>query len=513
MWTHRWRASALSLLWLVAALGLAIMLAVPQPASAQARRDAQARDAQASDFDPAHKSLLKIPAASQLPVTRKVTLGADKSMIVEVPVDLQNVLVSNPEVIDAVVQTSRQVYILAKEMGEANAFFIGPDGQKVMFLEVTVARDLAALRDTMARLIPGSKIQAEMMGDNVVLSGSVMSPIDASRAGELAQRFVKGKNNVVNMLNTASKEQVLLKVQVAEIQRDALRRIGVDIPAALLNAGDFTFAKVMQNAFPVTSGIVPSAVAAASTAGVPGVNAGSAFQPSWTNGNQSVSAMIQALERTGALRTLAEPNLTAISGETAKFLAGGEFPVPIAQQNNSITVDWKQFGVNVSFKPVVLSEGKISLTITAEVSELSSDGAITLATISLPGLKVRRAETTLEIPSGGTIAMAGLLSDDTRQSVEGVPGLKNLPVLGALFRSNDYRRRETELVILVSPYIASHAAKQDLAKPNDGYMPSSELRELFFGHINRVYGHDAPPGRGRYQGDYGFIVDYPGVKG
>ncbi len=523
MWTHRLRAlarlavpirasapaagspcgtqRAAPLLWV-----LAVLAATAWGAAAQTRRDA-------AEFDPVHKSVLKIPASASLPATRKVTIGADKSMIVEVPVDLQNVLVSNPEVVDAVVQTSRQVYILAKEMGEANAFFIGPDGQKVLFLEVTVARDLGALRDTLARLLPGSRIAAEMMGDNVVLSGSVLSPIDASRAGELAQRFLKGKNNVVNMLDTASKEQVLLRVQVAEIQRDALRRIGVDVPAALLNAGDFTFAKVIQNAFPVSAGVVPSAIAAGSTAAVPGVSAGSALQSTWQTGNQTVSTMIQALERSGALKTLAEPNLTAISGETAKFLAGGEFPVPISQQNNTITVDWKQFGVNVSFKPVVLAEGKISLTITAEVSELSTDGAITLATISLPGLKVRRAETTLEIPSGGTIAMAGLLSDDTRQSVEGVPGLKNLPVLGALFRSNDYRRRETELVILVSPFIASHAARQDMARPTDGYMPENELKELFFGRINRVYGHDAPAGRGRYRGEYGFIVDYPGVKG
>jgi pilus assembly protein CpaC len=246
---------------------------------------------------------------------------------------------------------------------------------------------------------------------------------------------------------------------------------------------------------------------------IPSATAGSAFQPTWSNNGQTVSAMVQALERTGALRTLAEPNLTALSGETAKFLAGGEFPVPIAQQNNTLTVDWKQFGVNVTFKPVVLTEGRISLTISAEVSELTSDGAITLANISLPGLKVRRAETTLEIPSGGTIAMAGLLSDDTRQNVDGVPGLKSLPVLGALFRSNDYRRRETELVILVTPFIATHASRQELARPDDGYMPSSSLKELFFGHINRVYGHGGAERGVRYQGDYGFIIDYPGVKG
>ena len=506
MWTQKVRASAHLGSCLAA---LAVLVGLPaNPVDAQVRREAAA-----SDFDPTHKSVLKIPGGSALPATRKVTLGADKSMIVEVPVDLQNVLVSNPEVIDAVVQTSRQVYILAKATGEANAFFVGPEGQKVLFLEVTVARDLGALRDTIARLLPGSKVDAEMMGENIILSGSVITPIDASRAGELAQRFVKGKNTVVNMLNTASKEQVLLKVQVAEMQRDGLRRIGVDIPRAVLSAGDFTFAQVVRNAFPVTSGLVPSATAAATATGVPVVTAGSAFQPGFSNGNQSVSALIQSLERSGVIRTLAEPNLTAISGETAKFLAGGEFPVPIAQQNNTITVEWKPFGVNISFKPVVLSEGKISLTISAEVSELSSDGAITIGSISLPGLKVRRAETTLEIPSGGTLAMAGLLSDSTRQNVEGVPGLKSLPILGALFRSNDYQKNETELVILVTPYIASHAAKRDLAKPDDGYLPSSELKELFFGHINRVYGHGTPADRSRYQGDYGFIVDYPGVKG
>ena len=461
--------------------------------------------------DGQHNSSIRIAAGSSLPVTRRVTLGLNKSALVEVPIDLQNVLVSNPDVIDAVVQTSRQVYLLAKEVGEANAFFMGPDGQKVMFLEITVSRDLGALHDTIERLIPGSRVTAEMMGDTVVLAGSVSSPADANRAAELAGRFIKNPAGVVNLLDTKSKEQVLLKVQVAEMQRDAIRRLGIDLPGATLQAGNFTFAKVIQNAFPITSPLVPKATPIA--VGVPPVaSAGMALQPTWATNSQSVTAMIEALERSGVLKTLAEPTLTAISGESAKFLAGGEFPVPVAQQNNSISVEWKQFGVSVSFKPVVLTEGRISLTISAEVSEISSDGAISLASITLPGLKVRRAETTLELPSGGTLAMAGLLSDETRQSAEGVPGLKNLPVLGALFRSNDYRRRETELVILVTPYLATHAPKEELAKPGDGYVAESSLRELFFGNINRVYGHSTVP-RGRYQGEYGFIIDYPGVKG
>jgi pilus assembly protein CpaC len=245
---------------------------------------------------------------------------------------------------------------------------------------------------------------------------------------------------------------------------------------------------------------------------VPGVLAGQAAQTTWAPRSgtiNSVTTLVQALERAGLIRTLAEPNLTAISGETAKFLAGGEFPVPVATQDRQITVSWKQFGVNVAFKPVVMTEGRISLTISAEVSELSPDGAVTLLDISIPALKVRRAETTLELPSGGTLAMAGLLSDDTRQSVEGVPGLKTLPVLGALFRSNDYQRKESELVILVTPYLATHATNSEFAKPDGGFAPSSTLRELFMGHINRIYGPTGHPPQGRYEGEVGFIVEYP----
>ncbi len=479
-------------------------------AHAQGRRSAVPFDSQMG-----HNSVLSIQTGGEIPAMRKVTIGLDKSMLVEVPVDLNNVMVSNPDILDAVVQTSRQVYLLAKEVSEANAFFFGPNGQKVLLLEVTVCRDLTLLMDTIARLIPGSRVRAEMMGDTVVLSGSVTAPVDASRAAELASRFVKKKDQVVNLLTTGTKEQVLLKITVAEMQRDAIRRIGVDLSNAVLSKGEMTFAKVLQNGFPVTSSLALPAQAAAIGA-APIVAAGTALQGSWQSGNQSITGMIQALERAGVVRTLAEPNLTAVSGETAKFLAGGEFPVPVAQELNRISVDWKPFGVNVSFEPVVLSEGKISLTIAAEVSEIATENSIKLDTITLPGLKVRRAETTLELPSGGTLAMAGLLSDDTRQSVEGTPALMNLPVLGALFRSNDYRRRETELVILVTPYLATHASRQEMATPEQGFMSSSELRELFFGRINRVYGGPGHvPPRGAYHGDYGFIIEYPdaGLKG
>ncbi|MGE3914199.1 MAG: type II and III secretion system protein family protein [Hyphomicrobiaceae bacterium] len=451
-----------------------------------------------------HRSVLSIPAASELPMTRKLSIGLDKSMMIELPTDVADVLVSSPDIVDAVVQTPRRIYLLGKDVGEANAFFLGPGGQKVLLLEMTVVRDLAPVTEMLTRLIPGSKIKVSTVGPNVALTGSVLTPADAARAGDLAGRALKLKDGVVNMLSVATKEQVLIKIKVAEVQRDALKRLGVDLPNGILNRGNFNFVNVMTNAFPVTTASVPLGVA------------GTQLLSNFRRGNQDVTALIEALERSNLVRTLAEPSLTALSGETAKFLAGGEFPIPIASTDKQITITFKQFGVSTSFKPVVLDPGRISLTIQAEVSELSTEGAITITDqISVPALKVRRAETTLELPSGGTIAMAGLLSDETRQNVDGVPGLKSVPVLGALFRSNDYRRRETELVILVTPYLASHMEPGQAAAPTDTLMPPSDLQSLFFGALNRIYGKPGAKPGGRYEGSPGFIIEYPdrGVKG
>lgn len=233
-----------------------------------------------ADFDPVHKSEIVLPASLGETIERRITVGLDKSVLVDVPEDLSNVLVSNPEIVDAVVQTSRQVYLLAKAVGEANAFLVGADGRRIAVLEIVVNRDLTALNDTLQRLLPGSKIRAEMMGDTVVLGGSVMNPVDANRAADLASRMVKSKDKVVNMLATDAKEQVLLKVQVAEMNRDGLRRIGVDLPGAVVQAGNFTFTKVIQNTFPVTSGIVQGAIATSPTT-LPLVAAGSALQGNW----------------------------------------------------------------------------------------------------------------------------------------------------------------------------------------------------------------------------------------
>ena len=216
---------------------------------------------------------------------------------------------------------------------------------------------------------------------------------------------------------------------------------------------------------------------------------------------------LKAMERNGLTRTLAEPNLTAISGETAKFHAGGEFPIPINEDDGKITVEWKKFGVLLNFTPVVMSEGRISMQIKSEVSELSSEGSVEIGYLTLPGISTRNAETTVELPSGGSLMMAGLISDNTRQAVNGLPGLKNLPILGTLFRSRDYVRQESELVILVTPYVVKPVAARKLVTSDVGYSPASDGKANLLGHINRVYGRRERLPKGGERGDYGFIVE------
>jgi pilus assembly protein CpaC len=216
---------------------------------------------------------------------------------------------------------------------------------------------------------------------------------------------------------------------------------------------------------------------------------------------------MRALERDGLVRTLAEPNLTAISGEPAKFLAGGEYPIPVKDSNGQTSITFKEFGVGVAFTPTVMSEGRISLKIESEVSELSNNGAIVLDSTQIPAIKKRQANSTVELPSGGSIALAGLISDDVRQNIDGFPGLKDLPMLGTLFRSRDFIKRETELVVIVTPYLVKPVGPKDLARPLDGLAEASDRKANFMGHLNRIYGTESAAPVGDLKGDYGFIVE------
>ncbi len=484
------RTAPAILAWICTAAAAASLLAAPAAAGPRG----------ASSFSP----VIKIESADELPVQRKVTVPLHKAVVIELPVDNHDIIVSRPETLDASVHSPRRVVLYAKSLGEANAFFLGRDGRKLLILDVTVQRDLTELQDLLKQVLPGAHIKVSLSGSGVVLTGSVGQPADAARAEEVAKQFMKD-GGVVNLIAVGEREQVLLKVTVAEIQRDAVRRLGVNLPEVISKAGAFTFTKVMQNGFPVSTAVAASA-GFVGGGQVPTVAGGSALQLTHKWGGGSASAIMEMFERAGLSRTLAEPTLTAVSGETAKFLAGGEFPIPVANTNNTLSVSFKSFGVNVSFTPYVLNQGRINLKIAAEVSELTSHGAVEVQGLSIPALQVRRAETAVEMPSGSALAMAGLLSDQTRQNVDGFPELRSLPVLGALFRSKDYLRSESELVILVTPYVVKPGDPDTMSRPDEGFTPESNLRGLFLGSLNRIYSNAAVRAAGR---DVGFIVAYP----
>ena len=305
------------------------------------------------------RSIIRIPPNVPLPATRQVTLGEGKALMVELPQDSTDVIVSHIDTIDATVHTARRIMLYGKKIGTANVFILGRDGRQLLILDVAIKRDLAELGQMLRRLIPSARISVSSSGEGVVISGNVTQPTDATRAEDIARQYVKNAP-VVNLLTVSEREQVLLKVTVAEIQREAIRRLGIDLPQALLKGGAMTFGKVIQNAFPVSTAVAAAAgFNGAST--VPSLQSGSALQATANWNGNTASAIIQSFERVGLARTLAEPSLAAISGETAKFVAGGEFPVPVSSNNNTVTVTWKTFGVNVAFTPYVLTQGRINL--------------------------------------------------------------------------------------------------------------------------------------------------------
>jgi pilus assembly protein CpaC len=330
--------------------------------------------------------------------------------------------------------------------------------------------------------MPNADVHVEGVGDGVVLTGTVASPVEAQQAADVATRLVGGSDKVVNSIVVKGRDQVMLKVTVAEVARSVIKQLGIDLSASL-NYGNTVVTFNNSNPFTANNAPLVSGNALSGTFG----------------STPSVTATLRAMESAGVIHTLAEPTLTAISGESATFIAGGEFPVPAGSTCQPTTgsnlivqcqlsVAFKKFGISLNFTPVVLSEGRISLRVMTEVSELSNENAVNLNGITIPSIKTRRAETTLEIPSGGSMAMAGLIQDQTKQAINGMPGVDQLPVLGQLFRSQDYVDHKTELVVLVTPYIVRAVAQKDLARPDDGFAPASDSQSALLARINRIYG-------------------------
>ena len=444
--------------------------------------------------------------------SERLKLGLNKSLVLDLPQDAYDILVANPAVADAVTRTARRIYLFGKQVGETNIFVFGANGEQIASINVNVERDVAGLEEYLRRFIPNSDINVELLNDNVVLTGTVETPLDASRAAQLAQIFVTGgeattgqyaqtaaaptdgggvaisnpdfgrrSSSIVNLLQIIGEDQVTLKVTVAEVSRNVMKQLGVNMIA---QADGIRFDAL-------TSGAL--------------LEAGTGL-----GGSELIQGYLDAMEQSGVMKTLAEPTLSAVSGEKATFKVGGEFNVvtDISNVNGVLTRSLTQieYGIGLEFQPTVLSPGRISLKVRTSVSEPTNENAVQMEGENILSLRKRLADTTVELPSGGSMMIAGLVNDNVRQTYNGVPGLSKVPILGTLFRSRDFVRNETELVIIVTPYLAKPVARNELARPDDNFTPASDGAGIFLGRVNRIYGTmktDLP--NGRYHGVVGYI--------
>ena len=448
---------------------------------------------------------------------RFLRLGVNKSVAIRLPVAAKDVLVGNPLIADAVVRTRTTAYLFGKQPGQTNIFFFDEAGRQILNLDIDVSVDTVGLKKLIDRVMPDNKIIVDTVGMSVLLRGEAANSSEAKQAYDIAVRFVttdavnttpaqgRGDALVISAISIAAREQVTLRVRIAEVQRDVLKQLGVDYNTAF-SSGSFAAGMLTGNPFSL-SGALAGGEYTFPQNPISGLGGASSVQGARMSYGNSIDAFVQALERDGLLRTLAEPTLTAISGESAKFLAGGEFPIVTAIDpvTRAQTVEFKEFGVGLGFSPVVLTAGRISMKINTEVSE--PDAAAGLAGIT--GLKSRKAETTVELPSGGSMIMAGLIQEDTRQAINGIPGAKDLPILGQLFRSRDFRQSQTELTVMVTPFIVKPVNERELTNPVEKLSVATDRQTILFGRLNKVYGSQGSgTGKGStYHGNVGFIVE------
>jgi pilus assembly protein CpaC len=532
----------------------------PRPDRRLARRPAHALALLATLAGPAHAQerqtfgpapVLSVGSA-EAASTRRVELTAGRSVIVDLPRDAKEVFVANPAVANAVVRSTRKVFVIGMADGATSIFIMDAEGRQIAALDVTVARDLnlGTLRELLNQSIPGGRFDVRSSGASVLLSGTVNSSSDAQQAIDIANAFVglggggaagaagaaSGgvaagvRGAVINNLTIRNKDQVMLRVTVVEVSRNVLKQFGINMNgnwAALNPVG--TLGQTLVGSGTASAALVPANVPSVLTTSLPfpvnpSAPTGGELQASVQAGGFSLQATLKAFEQAGVSRILAEPTLTAISGEAAKFLAGGEFPVPASAAcavGGVCTpgITYKPYGVALSFTPVVLADNRISIRVATDVTEIDPQQNFTYAvgntSVAVPGTRVRRSETTVELPSGGVMMTAGLIQQTNRQAISGLPGLINLPILGALFRSRDYQRQETELMIMCTPYIARAMEPKQVSRPDDNFVDATDGQTVLLGQINRIYGKVGPSGAAAppppldrtYRGRVGFIVE------
>ena len=473
---------------------------------------------------------LVVPPAQRI---QHFTMPVGKSIIVDLPEDASELFVGRPEVANAVVRTPRRIYVMALSRGPTTIFALDKGGRQIATLEINViGRDIGELSSILKTVMPENDIRVQAVDDTIILTGTVASAVDAQRAYDIASAFtgytavgsgggassgtgtsvsfsgtpVIVNGAIINSLVIRGQDQVTLKVQLVEVQRNVVKQLGVQLGSALGVAGSGgTSGTVGSNSYPT---VANQFAAGNSSFG------GLSSTVDWISRKNSLSASIQAFERTGVARILAEPNVTAISGETASFTAGGTIPLAtsstIDPTTGKCTNAYTQttYGVNLAFTPTVLSEGRISMHIVTSVTEPDPTYSAVASCAAIVAMRTRSNTTTVELPSGGSIVTAGLIQQASQQAIAGTPGPMNLPILGSLFRSRDYQRQESELMVIVTPYLAKTLRPDQISKPDDGFTDPTDPQSWLLGRVNRIYSTAGNPELAKgYRGRVGFIND------
>ena len=428
--------------------------------------------------------------AAGTPSSRNVNVTLSKARIIDLPVPVRDVLIANPGVAEIVIKSPRRVYLLGRSVGATNAFFFDSTGKEVFRAEISVRQDIERVKEAIRSLLPDVEIKVTTVNNNLFLTGRVRSAEISENIRQIALRFVGGAASLVNLLEVLDDQQVMLRVRISEVRRNALKQVGVNLFQLITAAGNLSFRATSRTLNPGNRFFT----------GVLGYD---------NQRRTRIDLALNALEANGLTRTLAEPNLIAISGESATFLAGGEIPIPITDQNGNVNVTFEPFGVQLRFTPLVLNSGRIRLEIDTEVSSLDFASGVGLpGGTTVPALATKRAQTVVELPSGGSMMLAGLLDDTLSANVSGVPGVKDVPILGALFRNNTLQRQENELVVMVTAILIKPVRRRDqLKEPIDHVAPPSDYDLYALGQIQALY---APGERSsmirNLRGPIGYIV-------
>lgn len=390
----------------------------------------------------AQSSVTMTPGADQT-----LSLELNEGRLIHLDSPAKSVFIANPGIADINVRSSRLIYIFGQSPGQTTLFALDSNDQVIVEATVDVKHNLTRLREMLGELVPNGNIELASIDGSIILNGAVRSATDAGNAEQLASRFLASGETIINQLSVTDPNQVNLRVRIAEVSRNILNRFGFNW-SELFSSSNFLLGL---------------------TTGFPTLESSNFLQGSTSIGSMDINGVIDALANDGVVTILAEPNLTALSGETASFLAGGEFPIPVSQDADTITVEFHNFGVALAFTPTIISENRINIHVRPEVSQLSTAGAVTLANIQIPALTTRRAETTVELASGQSFAIAGLFTNDSQELLQKTPGIGDIPILGALFKSERFSRSETELVIIVTPYIVQPVSAERLALPTDPF--------------------------------------------